>query len=327
MTCNEFMELIEPYMENRLTSVEREAFEAHMESCEACRIAFQNTVIVIEELHEIETELPASFHSDLMGKINELEDEKEGSPLTTIETNRPRRKKVKPQWLAFGSAAAIFLIFLVSGGMDISPRELQEAAMEPEMTTAEAESLDRSGTREFAADSVTQEEAPALAKNAEMYAATAEEPEAAVMMAEAPSEEMLALDYSTLTLQMEMPLSEGRSLAGVQTDLLKTLEAHGGEFIEPDDLTNDFQFVLPRFAYDLFLRDWESMYPDTIVNEQKNNIDDFAEQETAIYEKIATAKQGEDDRLVKAYEKELDDLYKQIDQVTVYLRLDRNGKE
>lgn len=327
MTCNEFMELIEPYMDNRLTSVEREAFEAHMESCEACRIAFQNTVIVIEELHEIETELPASFHSDLMGRINELEDDTEVTPLTTIEKNRPRRKKVKPQWLAFGSAAAIFLVFLVSGGMDISPRELQEAAMEPVATTAQAESLDRSGTREFGAESVTQEEAPVLAKNADEIEAAPEEPGVAVMMAEAPSDEMMGLDYSVLILQMEMPLSEERSLAGIQTDLLKTLDAHGGEFIEPDDLTIDFQFVLPRFAYDLFLRDWESMYPDTIVNEHKENIDDFAEQETAIYEKIANAKQGEDDRLVKAYEKELDDLYKQIDQVTVYLRLDRNGKE
>lgn len=327
MTCNEFMELIEPYMDNRLTSVEREAFEAHMESCEACRIAFQNTVIVIEELHEIETELPASFHSDLMGKINELEDEKEGSPLTTISKKRPRRKKVKPQWLAFGSAAAIFLVFLVSGGMDFSPRELQEAAMEPVATTAQAEPLDRSGTREFAADSVAPEETTAMAKNADEISGDASEEAPVMMMAEAPSAEMMGMDYSILTLQMEMPLTEGRSLAGIQTDLLKTLEKHGGEFISPDDLTVDFEFVLPRFAYDLFLRDWESMYPDTIVNEQKNNIDDFAEQETAIYEKIANAKQGEDDRLVKAYEKELDDLYKQIDQVTVYLRLDRNGKE
>lgn len=322
MTCNEFMELIEPYMEDRLTVMEREAFEAHMETCEACRIAFQNTVIVIEELHEIETELPTGFHSDLMGKINELNDEQEVIPLATTK----KRKKVKPQWLAYGSAAAIFLIFLASGGMELSPREMQKAAMEPVATTAEVEMMERSGTREFAMDEASSEVGSALAKTEEAYAGEAPN-EAVMMMTEAPSTDMMALDYSALILEMEMPLIEERSLAGIQTDLLKTLEEYDGVFLEPDDLTIDFQFVLPRFAYDLFLRDWESMYPDAIVNEQINNIDDFAQQETAIYEKIADAKQGDDDRLVKAYEKELEDLYKQIDQVTVYLRLDRNGKE
>lgn len=323
MTCNEFMELIEPYMEDRLTAVEREAFEAHMETCEACRIAFQNTVIVIEELHEIETELPTGFHSDLMGKINELNDEQEVIPLATTK----KRKKVKPQWLAYGSAAAIFLIFLASGGMELSPREMQKGAMEPVATTAEAEIMDRSGTREFAMDEASPEEVGTLAKTEEETYAGEAVNEAVMMTAEAPLPAMTALDYSTLILEMEMPLIEERSLAGIQTDLLKTLEEYDGVFLEPDDLTIDFQFVLPRFAYDLFLRDWESMYPDAIVNEQINNIDDFAQQETAIYEKIADAKQGDDDRLVKAYEKELEDLYKQIDQVTVYLRLDRNGKE
>ncbi len=323
MTCIEFMELIEPYMEDKLTTVEREAFEAHMETCEACRITFQNTVIVIEELREIETELPTGFHSDLMGKINELNDEQEVIPLTTGK----KRTKVKPQWLAYGSAAAIFLIFLASGGMELSPREMQEAAMEPAATTANAEMLDRSGTREFAMDEASPEEQAAMAKNGEEYAGDALEEAPSVMTAEAPSLAMMALDYSTLILEMEMPLADGRSLAGIQTDLLKTLEEYDGTFLEPDDLSIDFLFVLPRSAYDLFLRDWESMYPDAIVNEQLNNIDDFAQQETAIYERIADAKQEDDDRLVKAYEKELDDLYKQIDQVTVYLRLDRNGKE
>jgi hypothetical protein len=303
--------------------VEREAFEAHMETCEACRIAFQNTVIVIEELHEIETELPTGFHSDLMGKINELNDEQEVIPLATMK----KRKKVKPQWLAYGSAAAIFLIFLASGGMELSPREMQKAAMEPDATPAEAEIMDRSGTREFAMDEASPEEVGTLAKTEEEAYAGEAPNEAVMMTAEAPLPAMMALDYSTLILEMEMPLIEERSLAGIQTDLLKTLEEYDGVFLEPDDLTIDFQFVLPRFAYDLFLRDWESMYPDAIVNEQINNIDDFAQQETAIYEKIAEAKQGDDDRLVKAYEKELEDLYKQIDQVTVYLRLDRNGKE
>lgn len=324
MTCNEFMELIEPYMEDKLTAVEREAFEAHMETCEACRITFQNTVIVIEELQEIETELPTGFHSDLMGKINELNDEKEGIPLTTMK----KRKKVKPQWLAYGSAAAIFLIFLVSGGMELSPKEMQEAAMEPAATTANAEMLDRSGTREFTVDEASPEEPAVLAKDANLDALEMQEESApTLMMAEAPSPEMLDMDYSVLILDMELPLTEGRGLAGIQTDLLKTLEEYDGSFMEPDDLSIDFQFVLPRSAYDLFLRDWETMYPDAIVNEQINSIDDFAQQETAIYEKIADAKQEDDDRLVKAYEKELDDLYKQIDQVTVYLRLDRNGKE
>ncbi|BES64793.1 hypothetical protein SANA_12320 [Gottschalkiaceae bacterium SANA] len=319
MTCNEFMELIEPYMENRLTTVEREAFETHMETCEACRIAFQNTVMVIEELHEIKTELPTGFHSDLMGKINELNDDQEVLSLTTTT----KRKKVKPQWLAYGSAAAIFLIFLASGGMELSPREMQEAAMEPAAAIAETEMLDRSGTREFAMDEASPEEAGVSAKNEEAYAGEAPN----ILAAEAPSVAMMALDYSTLVLEMEMPLLEDRTLAGIQTDLLKTLQEYDGTFLQPDDLTHDFQFVLPRSAYDLFLRDWESMYPDAIVNEEINNIDDFAQQETAIYEKIAGAKQGDDDRLVKAYERELDDLYKQIDQVTVYLKLDRNGKE
>lgn len=323
MTCIEFMELIEPYMEDKLTTVEREAFEAHMETCEACRITFQNTVIVIEELREIETELPTGFHSDLMGKINELTDEQEVIPLTTGK----KRTKVKPQWLAYGSAAAIFLIFLASGGMELSPREMQEAAMEPVATTANADTLDRSGTREFAMDEASPKEAGALAENAEEFGGDALEEAPTMMMAEAPSPEMMDVDYSILVLEMELHLAEGRALAGIQTDLLKTLEEHGGVFMEPDDLSIDFQFVLPRFAYDLFLRDWEAMYPDTIVNENINSIDDFAQQETAIYEKIADARQEDDDRLVKAYENELDDLYKQIDQVTVYLRLDRNGKE
>ena len=316
------MELVEPYMEDRLTTVEREAFEMHMETCEACRITFENTVIVIEELHEIETELPTGFHSDLMGRINELNDEKEELPLLAIK----KRKKVNPQWLAFGSAAAIFLVFLASGGMDMIPGIMQEAAMESSATTAEAEMMDRSGTREFAMDEASPEEVGALAKTGEAYAGEA--PNGAVMMtAEAPSLAMMDLGYSTLVLEMELPLTEGRTLAGVQTDLLKTMQENDGAFMEPDDPTIDFQFILPRFAYDLFLRDWEMMYPDAIVNEEINNIDDFAQQETAIYEKIADAKQGDQDRLVKAYEKELDDLYKQIDQVTVYLRLDRNGKE
>jgi hypothetical protein len=280
-------------------------------------------VIVVEELHEIETELPEGFHSDLMAKIKEMDDESEVIPLTTAR-KESKSRKVKPQWLALGSAAAIFLVFLASGGMDFGPAELQEAAMEPAMMTAEAEPLDRNGTREFGQEA-TSEESAALPKEAgeNGYASEAEAP----MLAEAPSIDMMDLDYSTLVLEMELLLTEERNLAGVQTDLLKTLESYQGEFLVPEDATIDFLFVLPRHAYDLFLRDWESMYPDTIVNEQKEDIDDFAEQETAIYEKIADAKQGDDDRLVKAYEKELNDLYEQIDQVTVYLSLDRNGDE
>lgn len=55
MPCNELVELVTDYLEDRLSPRDRARFEAHLEACEACRAyleQFRTTITVIGRLPE-----------------------------------------------------------------------------------------------------------------------------------------------------------------------------------------------------------------------------------------------------------------------------------
>ena len=57
MPCNELVELVTEYLEDRLSPADRTRFEAHLASCEACRTyleQFRSTIHVIGRLPEDE---------------------------------------------------------------------------------------------------------------------------------------------------------------------------------------------------------------------------------------------------------------------------------
>jgi anti-sigma factor RsiW len=55
MPCRELVELVTDYLEDRLSSIDRVRFEAHLAECEACRIymeQFRQTIRVLGRLPE-----------------------------------------------------------------------------------------------------------------------------------------------------------------------------------------------------------------------------------------------------------------------------------
>ena len=55
MPCNELVELVTEYLEDRLSSRDRARFEAHLAACEACRTyleQFRQTIQVLGRLPE-----------------------------------------------------------------------------------------------------------------------------------------------------------------------------------------------------------------------------------------------------------------------------------
>jgi anti-sigma factor RsiW len=62
MSCRELVELITDYLEDRLSSIDRARFEAHLAECEACRTyldQFRQTIRVLGRLPEESLSLEA----------------------------------------------------------------------------------------------------------------------------------------------------------------------------------------------------------------------------------------------------------------------------
>ena len=113
MTCHEFEEKINPYLDHLLDPEEAGQVEAHMEACPDCKRLYQQLSKVIASLRSLEDEpLPEDFEEALHEK------------LAAGTVQRPRWKRVS---LWGGVAAA--LVVLVSGlwGMGLSGEVTDDA--------------------------------------------------------------------------------------------------------------------------------------------------------------------------------------------------------
>ena len=106
--CKEIFDLINLYIDNEITSDEKNILFDHMESCENCRNDFENLKDFVLNIQDIDLEeLPNNYHNEIMKKI------KNNSFDNMIEFNSINKKK--NIWYKYGTLVAVFALFIFIG--------------------------------------------------------------------------------------------------------------------------------------------------------------------------------------------------------------------
>lgn len=72
MTCENYLELLSPYLDNALSLEEKATLEAHLKVCSKCQEELDNLKWITSCLDTFEDRpLPTNFHEKLMKKVNE----------------------------------------------------------------------------------------------------------------------------------------------------------------------------------------------------------------------------------------------------------------
>lgn len=107
MRCEDYLELLSPYLDQQLTAQEAEGLETHLKTCKHCREELEILEAIGTSLNSLEDkEVPEGFHAELMGKIY-------------------AEKQIKPfyqhKFFTYGSSiAAVFvLVVIFSQGLDL----------------------------------------------------------------------------------------------------------------------------------------------------------------------------------------------------------------
>ncbi|NLZ39384.1 MAG: hypothetical protein GX893_07245 [Firmicutes bacterium] len=98
MTCFECRSLISEYLDNLLSAKKKEAFEAHLEDCQACRKEVKETRAAIQWLQQADADLepPVSIR-----------------PAVISVLQKEKKKHFAPGLKQFVAAAAVFIMVLV----------------------------------------------------------------------------------------------------------------------------------------------------------------------------------------------------------------------
>lgn len=124
MKCEDYQEMISPYLDDALSSDEKQQLEEHLKHCLSCRETLETMRMITNELSQIEElEVPAKFHDELHARL--IKDKK--------------KPKTPYKWMTYlsGVAAALMIGFVMvestnSGSKinDIAPATYQ--AEEPD---------------------------------------------------------------------------------------------------------------------------------------------------------------------------------------------------
>lgn len=86
MRCHECEDKITLYIDGLLTKEETENMKAHIAECEECRQGYRQTNKMVDILKQIEpVNVPLSFHSDLMDKIEKERQSNEDKKIINIQ--------------------------------------------------------------------------------------------------------------------------------------------------------------------------------------------------------------------------------------------------
>lgn len=69
-SCEEIEILINLYLDNMLTSEERQTLEKHLEECSDCRTKFEELVVMKSALSEMMEEIPVNLHAQIMAYVD-----------------------------------------------------------------------------------------------------------------------------------------------------------------------------------------------------------------------------------------------------------------
>lgn len=108
MNCNEAMDILSLYIDDQLSSQEKELFEQHIASCDKCKeelVYMQNIIKNVSNLDE-EKELPKDFHENLLIKIDNIKVDRYSDRKIT---------KIKSFRKYYTAIAALFMVAIIFG--------------------------------------------------------------------------------------------------------------------------------------------------------------------------------------------------------------------
>ena len=115
MKCARAIDLFSSYAENAMEAPLRLAFEQHLAECEECKAAYESfnaTLMVLEEMPEME--VPAGFHAAVMARIERA---RQANPHPVrwwhLDWGRVFTVRVPARALALGFAVLLLLVVLV----------------------------------------------------------------------------------------------------------------------------------------------------------------------------------------------------------------------
>lgn len=147
MKCEDYQELISPYLDDALSYDEKMQLEAHLKACPTCQETLEMMELIMGGLNEMEeAPLPEGFHERLHENLmDELAiTNKQTAATTTVVTELPKNKKHPYRFLTYASGLAAALII----GIALVPRgtgqELDVAPIEqaPQVASSRMQSED-----------------------------------------------------------------------------------------------------------------------------------------------------------------------------------------
>lgn len=142
MKCIDFEIYMSEYYDDMMNESQRQEFEGHMNSCEDCRVKYENMKNILEEVNEIpEIELPEGFHEELMDKLKK--EDKKGSKVINIDFKRFSKNKkgmliAASLMLLFASSRMFDLDDMVEESMDYSAKSERSTEFAADMAPMEA---------------------------------------------------------------------------------------------------------------------------------------------------------------------------------------------
>lgn len=132
MNCRDLEKLIFSYCDNKLTPQKRMLLEKHLQKCPSCRNKMNIVVLeneLIKEAADI-PELSETFTGDLMMLIESRyrsippQDDEIGSPLATLETEKPKRGLIQAR---IAIVAVFLLVFMAASYLLDSEQHIEVA--------------------------------------------------------------------------------------------------------------------------------------------------------------------------------------------------------
>lgn len=106
LTCTQAQDLMFDYLDGQLSAIDERRLLAHIEVCGECKAELDERRKMLELISSVELEVPASLHSDVMRKIEDIpQDAKILTP----------KKRIIP-WGTIAAACAVVMIMIAGRG-------------------------------------------------------------------------------------------------------------------------------------------------------------------------------------------------------------------
>lgn len=109
MKCNDIQDLLSPYLDGVLTSVENELISEHLKSCDACRQELEDLKEIINIMQSLDdVPLPEDFQDQIHEKLLSIQDENM-EPVVSKTNLRWWQRMTNSKWFSYGVAAVVLL--------------------------------------------------------------------------------------------------------------------------------------------------------------------------------------------------------------------------